>query len=195
MMSGPPVRLRFITSLSAFLVTAFLTGGQASAQDRRLEDMLPALTRRTIVFTISPGIEEQNHEVVWNETISRVTLPGRPVSIKIMGQNIVVEVLFTPYVGRRGEKLLTAQSQVWIEIPDEGVRYQTTMRTMSFEFNEKILFFPLGSERNDQNARIVIQLELNPYAEQDIPPDAAVDEEGEGQEQAASGRPRGEAGQ
>ncbi|MDR1429872.1 MAG: hypothetical protein LBI85_06240 [Spirochaetaceae bacterium] len=178
MMPGPPVRLKFLASLGAFLFTALLGRGQLCAQDQRLEELFPGLTRRTIVFTISPGIEEQSQEVVWNEPISRVTLPGRPVSIKIVGQNIVVEVLFTPYVSRRGEKLLTAQSQVWIEVPGEGVRYQTTMRTMPFEFSEKILFFPLGSERNGQNARIVIQLELNRPTESGVPPDIQ-DETGE----------------
>jgi hypothetical protein len=171
MMTGLSERLRFIASLGAFLFTLFPAGG--SAQDHSLEEIFPGLTRRAIVFTISSGIERQNQEVIWNEAISRATLPGRPVSIKIVGQNIVVDVLFTPYIGRRGEKLLTAQSQVWIEIPGEGVRYQTTMRTMSFEFSEKILFFPLGSEHNDQNARIVIQLELNPNVEADAPPEVS----------------------
>ncbi|MDR1178001.1 MAG: hypothetical protein LBK64_04165 [Spirochaetaceae bacterium] len=190
MTAGPPVRLKFIASLSAFLFTAFLGRGQLYAQDQRLEEFFPGLTRRTIVFTISPGIEEQNQEVVWNEAISKITLPGRPVSIKIVGRNIVVEVLFTPYVGRRGEKLLTAQSQVWIEVPGEGVRYQTTMRTMPFDFSEKILFFPLGSERNGQNARIVIQLELTPYRETE-PQGGQAGDEG----LPASRRPQDEAGQ
>jgi hypothetical protein len=193
MMPGPPARLKFIASFGAVFFAAFLGGVQVYAQDQRLEEMLPALTGRTIVFTISYGIEEQNQEVAWNEAISRFTLPGRPVSIKIVGHNIVVEVLFTPYVGRRGERILTAQSQVWIEIPGEGVRYQTTMRTMPFEFSEKILFFPLGSERNGQNARIVIQLELSPYVESDVPP--GVPAPGEGEARPASERQQDESAQ
>jgi hypothetical protein len=162
-------RLKNFSVLGSFILLAAVL----PAQDRGSGELPPGLRRRAIVITINSGVAEQNQEVAWNEIISKITLPGRPVGIKLVGQNIVVMAQFTPYIRRNGESVLAAQGQVWIEVPDEGVHYQTTMQAIPFEFGEKILFFPLGSGRDDRNASIVVEIELMPYEESDVPPDAA----------------------
>jgi hypothetical protein len=177
-------RLKNFAALGSFIFLSAVL----PAQDRGLE-MLPGLRRRAIVVTINSGIAEQNQEVAWNETVSKMTLPGRQVGLKLVGQNIIVVAQFTPYIRRNGESVLAAQGQVWIEVPDEGIHYQTTMQVIPFEFGEKILFFPLGSGRDDRNASIVIEIELSPYEEEesDVPLEV-TDQEQAGDRGSASER-------
>ena len=134
-----------------------------SADNPSLEEVLPGLRDRAIIMDITTRIVEQNQQVVWNTEESRVTIPGRPVGIRLVGDNIVVAVQFTPYFRSRGNNFLVAQGQVWIEVPDQGMSYHTSIQTIPMEFGELIYFFPLGSSDSDEDARIEIQLMLRPF--------------------------------
>jgi hypothetical protein len=162
----------------------FLAAGTAvSSQESSLEKMIPGLKERAVVLDIVARVVEQNQEEVWNSINSKVTIPGRPVGIKLIGENIVVTAQFTPYLGlgNKGHNMLVAQGQIWVNIPDEGIRYQTTMQTIPLEYGEQIYFFPLGKVNSQNEARIEIQLELRPYSEDDgsvIEGEASVPEAG-----------------
>jgi hypothetical protein len=136
------------------------------AQEPSLEEMLPGLKDRAVVFDITARVIEQNQIEVWNSTESRVTIPGRPVGLKLLGSNIVVAVQFTPYL-RRKHNVLVAQGQIWANVPGEGIRYQTTMQKIPLDFDEPIYFFPLGQANNADDARIEIMLVLRPYLKTD----------------------------
>ncbi|MDR1100577.1 MAG: hypothetical protein LBL28_08865 [Treponema sp.] len=134
------------------------------AQEPGLEELLPGLKDRAVVLDIVARVIEQNQQEVWNSVNSKVTLPGRPVGLKLVGANVVVAVQFTPYFGRNGHSVLVAQGQIWVNIPNEGIRYQTTMQTIPLKFGEQIYFFPLGPADSPDDDRIEIMLELRPYA-------------------------------
>jgi hypothetical protein len=153
--------IRRFTFLSSLL---FLTANVAvMAQDPGLEDMLPGLKDRAVVLDMTARVVEQNQEEVWNSVNSKVTIPGRPVGLKLVGANVVVALQFTPYLRRNGRSMLVAQGQIWVNVPGEGIRYQTTMQTIPLEFGERIYFFPLGSADSPEDAWIEIMLELRPY--------------------------------
>ncbi|GHV62237.1 hypothetical protein AGMMS49587_08510 [Spirochaetia bacterium] len=154
-----------------------LAGAAAAiAQEPSLEEMLPGLKDRAVVLDIVSRVVEQNQEEVWNSTNSKVTIPGRPVGLKLVGANVVVLVQFTPYpnLASEGNAVLVAQVQIWINIPGEGIRYQTTMQTIPLKYGEQIYFFPLGSMNSPEDARIEIQLELRPYTGKEAGGDEAV---------------------
>jgi hypothetical protein len=144
----------------AFLLAA---GVSLSAQDSSLEEMLPAFKGQAVVINIIARVIENNQQEIFNSVNSRVTIPGRPVGIKLVGSNLVVAVQFTPFFGRGGKNVLVAQGQIWIEIPNEGIRYQTTLQAIPLEFGEQVYFYPLGSVTKPEEARIEVQLELLPY--------------------------------
>jgi hypothetical protein len=127
--------------------------------------MMPGLRERAVVLNIVARIVEQDEEEIWNSNNSKVTILGRPVSLKLIGENVVVYVQFTPYQQENGRSLLVAQGQIWINVPNEGVRYQTTLQSIPVEFGEQVYFFPLGKVGAANQARIEIQLELHPYVE------------------------------
>jgi hypothetical protein len=158
---------RFSRNKRTFLGSLLLiaAGTALSAQETpALEDLLPGLKERAVIMEIVARIVEQNQEVVWNTENSRVTIPGRPVGLKLVGANIVVAVQFTPYFRQNGNNILVAQGQIWIDVPNQGISYHTSMQTIPLEFGEQIYFFPLGQrESQDGKARIEIQLVLHPY--------------------------------
>jgi hypothetical protein len=142
------------------------------AQEKSLEDLLPAFRDKAVIFDIVARLVERNQEVVWNSSDSRVTIPGRPVELQVVGDNIAVSVQFTPYFRRNRGHFLVAQGQVWIDIPGKGIHYQSAMQTIPFTFGEEIYFFPLGSADSKDEPRIEIQLTLRPYAGEGSIPEA-----------------------
>ncbi|MDR2743070.1 MAG: hypothetical protein LBB98_13085 [Treponema sp.] len=154
--------VRRMALLSALLAAA---AGAVIAQELSLEELVPALKEQAVKMAIVARVVEQNQEEVWNSVNSKVTIPGRPVGMKLVGNNIVVAVQFTPYRQRNGRNILVAQGQIWIDVPNQGIRYQTTMETIPLEYGEQIYFFPLGSGKNPDEPRIEIQVEINPYIE------------------------------
>lgn len=152
--------VRQMTVLGALFVAA---AGTVIPQELSLEELVPALKEQAVKMAIVARVVEQNQEEVWNSVNSKVTIPGRPVGMKLVGNNIVVAVQFTPYRQRNGRNILVAQGQIWIDVPNQGIRYQSTMETIPLEYGEQIYFFPLGSGKNPDEPRIEIQIEINPY--------------------------------
>ena len=128
-------------------------------------DFVPRFRGRTVTLEINARLVEQNQTVIWNETHRKETMLGRPVGIKLVGNNIIVDVQFTPYIRRGVGCFLLAQGQIWMEIPQQGIRYHTTVQTIPVEFGEQIYFFPLGPQKDEDDSRIEIMLSVQPHEE------------------------------
>ena len=128
-------------------------------------DYVPRFKGRMVTLEINARVVEQNQTVFWNETHRKETILGRPVGIKLVGNNIVVDVQFTPYIRRGVGCFLVAQGQIWMEIPQQGIRYHTTVQTIPVEFGEQIYFFPLGPQKDEDDSRIEIMLSVQPHEE------------------------------
>ena len=163
--------------LGAFFLFAASAGIFAEDQPRPSQ-LHQRFRNRALILDINARVLEQNHEVIWNETHERITIPGNPVGMKLVGSNLVVAVQFTPFIRPRGENILVAQGQIWIEVPNEGIRYHTSIQTIPLEFNEPIFFFPLGPERQENNAFIEIMLTMKQYSGNESP---VTDQEGNDQ--------------
>lgn len=143
----------------------FMVLGAGAGQENSQEELPPELRERAVVLDIISRVVERNQQVVWNKVTSRVTIPGRPIGIKIVGANVVIALQFTPFFRRGGNSVLVVQGQIWVDIPGEGMHYQTTLQTMPIEFGEPLFFFPLGSPSSPQETRIELELEIRPYTE------------------------------
>jgi hypothetical protein len=143
----------------------FVALGAGVGQENSQEELPPELRERAVVLDITSRIVEKNQQVVFNAVTSRATIPGRPIGIKIVGANVVMALQFTPFFRRGGNSVLVVQGQIWVDIPEEGMHYQTTLQTMPIEFGEPLFFFPLGSPSSPQDTRIELQLEIRPYTE------------------------------
>jgi hypothetical protein len=169
--------LQKLTLIGGLLFLA--SAGTLAAQDPP-DGMMPGLRDRAVVLNILARIVEQDEEEIWNSNNSKITIMGRPVGMKLIGENVVVNVQFTPYQQENGRSILVAQGQIWINVPNEGVRYQTTLQSIPMEFGEQIYFFPLGKVRSSDEASIEIRLELLPYLEnaepvEELPPESPTE--------------------
>jgi hypothetical protein len=81
----------------------------------------------------------------WQAASSKYTVPGTPVPFKFVGSNVAIVVQITPYEQTEGKgATLIAQGQVWVKLGEGGLSYHATVSTLSVEFGETVLFFPLG---------------------------------------------------
>jgi hypothetical protein len=137
----------------------------AFAQERQhaAREMEPGLRRRALVIEINAKVLDDAQTVIWTESHRKVTIPGSPVGIKLVGSNLVVAVQFTPFIRRQGN-VLVAQGQIWIETQGGGVSYYTSIQTIPMDFDEPIYFFPLGASKQ-LGSSIEIMLTVNPYRE------------------------------
>ena len=151
--------------LAGFLII-FAAGININAQESassRNGDNSQGNRRRALVLDIKARVLEDEQTVIWNESHRKITIPGNPVGIKMVGSNIVVAVQFTPFIRRSGN-VLVAQGQIWIEDPQRGMSYYTSIQTIPMDFDEPIYFFPLGTQQH-LDSSIEIILTVNPYRE------------------------------
>jgi len=141
----------------------FAASIHVDAQDQRMSAD-GAVRRRALVLDINARVLDDKQEVIWYENNKRSTIPGNPVGIQLVGSNIVVTVQFTPFIRRSGGNVLVAQGQIWINDPERGINYYTSIQTIPMEFNEPIYFFPLGASQQISSS-IEIILTVNPYNE------------------------------
>jgi hypothetical protein len=144
-------------------------GLYAQRQENRQEELPAPIRERAIVLQITTKVEQSNKKV-WTVSNSKATIPGRPVNIKLVGENIVIEIQFTPFL-RRGKYTLVAQSQIWIDIPEKGVNYKTVSQSMDIDFKEPIVILPLGSDPASDNPHIELNLTMYRYGEEPTPAD------------------------
>jgi len=140
-----------------FILMAFL-GAEAQERQQASAETAPELRRQVLVLDINTRVTENEHEEIWAQSLQRIAIPGSPVTIRLVGSNIVVAVQFTPFIRRRGS-VLVAHGQIWINDPNRGISYYTSIQTIPMEFNEPIYFFPLGaSQTSGPSIEIIITI-------------------------------------
>ncbi|MDR2097390.1 MAG: hypothetical protein LBP37_02605 [Spirochaetaceae bacterium] len=122
---------------------------------------------RSIELHMVTRVLEKDNTEAWNSDTYKVTTPGHPVGLKIVGENVAVFVQFTPYPRNNGRGILVAQGRIFTGTPGGGVQCRTLLKTVPLQYGEQVFFFPLGPGRSDDEARIEIQIEMNRYS--DIP--------------------------
>jgi len=146
----------------------------AGAQTGDLESLfkdesLQSLIDKALQLNITAKVLPPDRAPVWNSASKKVTIPGRSVAVRLVGENIRVEAVFTPYQEENGHMLLLAQGQVWLsEVKGEKTRYLTTFQSIPVSWGEKVLFFPLGVSQglgDQETFSIRLEVEILPYKE------------------------------
>lgn len=140
----------------------------------RFDKLFPGLQKNAVSMRILARILSDAGEEIWKDEYDKITIPGRPVMLKLVGANIAVVVQLTAYRPHGSNNwVLVAQGQIWSENHQGSISYETAIQTISIKHGEKVYYFPLGSTRTDGDC-IEICIELNPY-KQDIQPENADD--------------------
>ena len=150
------------------LLLLLLAAAQARAQDDELEQIfqdanLESLIDRALQLNITAKVLPPDESPGWNSVSQKVTLPGRSVAVRLLGENLRIDAVFTPYEEEDGTLLLVAQGQVWFSEAKE-TRYLTTFQSVPVGLGEKVLFFPLGlSEPLSKKTTFTMQIEVQIY--------------------------------
>lgn len=151
------------------LLLLALTVSGLEARDNSLEDAFQALLDKALQLNIVARILPPGTQPVWNMKSSKVTIPGKSVAVRLVGKDLRIDVVFTPYQEEDGKLLLVAQGQVWLmEAPERETRYISSFKSIPISLGEKVLFFPLGfSGELTRKESFIIQLEIEVLAYKD----------------------------
>ncbi|MFW6313461.1 MAG: hypothetical protein ACOC2N_06220 [Spirochaetota bacterium] len=145
-----------------------LSASAASAVE--LDDIVQALLDQALTVNITARVVEQDRETVQSYQLTRITISGRAIRLRLEGGNLTVIAEFTPYEDEHGI-LLVAEGQILLRTPeDEEVKYVTSMRSVPLAVGEKVVFYPLGRSSFDMDAESGQSGPLNIELEVDIVP-------------------------
>ncbi|MFP3958619.1 MAG: hypothetical protein ACLFM6_00620 [Spirochaetaceae bacterium] len=145
-----PARFTTICTVAVLLLVAPQAGAQDLVDGENgdtLDEALRELADRALDVHITARITEAGgEESVWDMEVTRVTISGRAVTVRLDGSNVTVVATFTPYTQSDDSILLVAQGQTWVSRGDDEreVSYQTALESMPIELGEPVVFLPLG---------------------------------------------------
>ena len=163
--------IRRVLLVILFALGLVSVGAQDNGLERFFEDEdLESLIDEALQLQITARVLPPDQQPVWNSQSKKVTIPGRSVAVRLVGDNIRIDVVFTPYQEEGGTLLLVAQGQVWFsEAPNTKTTYLTTIQSIPVSWGEKVLFFPLGfSSELSNTSTFNIQLEVEIYPYRDL---------------------------
>jgi hypothetical protein len=158
-------RKKMIFSLLVLFLAANLSFSEEEEKWEELIDLLDKAFNISLKITVQEG----DNETAWTLDVSRITIIGRTVRVRLVGSNIIILANLTPYQDPEDkDKIdLVVQWQTWISSSGKGVvEYKPAMRTIPLNLGESALFFPLGSGEKDEDFNsfnIAIKLQINPY--------------------------------
>lgn len=129
-----------------------------------------ALQQKALLVTVQTKVAEGPSSPAWEAKETKSALSGSAVSVKLVGESLVVLVQVTPYQGTDGLILVT-QAQVWVKDADK-IQYRTVMNTLRVAYGEPVVFYPLG-EGKGKAAPLSVVIVVDPYTKSQPPaPDA-----------------------
>jgi hypothetical protein len=159
------------TAVIAPLLFALAVGSVSAADEAPLDlkRALNDLLANALEVHVSARILPSDAGPIWNAESTRLTLPGRPIKVRMDGDNVRIYLICTPYVEESGEVLLLAQGQVWLsQPPEKEVKYFNTFSSIPVSFGEKVLYFPLGlatasADPESDFFNIEVEIKVVPY--------------------------------
>ena len=147
---------------AALLLLSLVPGMLALAQEEDpLDDILEYLRGKTFSVHIVIRLLDGNEVIVWDVEHSDVTVAGRALNVRLVGEDIVIDAFITPFGSVDTNLMLVAYGQLWVtDGPDEGLRYESFMKSLPVESGERIIFFPLGVAVDNNTNIYTIELEI-----------------------------------
>lgn len=154
--------------------------GALKAEPGSIEAIPLSIRGEALAVSVKAMVTHPDTQEPWQASERKYTVPGTPVSIKMMGGDVAVVISLTPYRTKEGSLFMIAQGQVWFRDSDGTVRYRSTVDTVGINFGEKLLFYPFGVYA-DGRAPLKIELVVDPYTEDDPSTTQAAGTSGSGQ--------------
>ncbi len=157
---------------SSFARLALATFVAAAPLALGAQDLPESLKDQALAVHFNARLPGAGEGAGWGEQSTKFTVPGTPVSMKLVGPNAVILVQVTPFrVDGSGITLVT-QGQIWVH-QSSGLSYRTSLDTVTIAFGETVVFYPLGVG-SDGKAPIRVEISVanaaSPPSGQALPP-------------------------
>ncbi len=134
-----------------------------------VDDALKYLKDRTLKLKIITRIVDEQGTTIWDTEMSRITISGKSVKVKLSGVNILVITDITPYIRNDQTILLVSQGEVWIGSSEsEELNHYSTINSLPVLSGESVLFFPLGVIKTMDTKIYNIELEIQVFQQEHI---------------------------
>jgi hypothetical protein len=126
-----------------------------------INDALKYLENRALSIKIITRIVDEQGDTIWDTEMSRITISGKSVKVKLSGVNLLVITDITPYIRNDSTILLVSQGEIWIGSSESGeMNHYSTIKSLPVSMGESALFFPLGVIKADDKKIYNIELEI-----------------------------------
>ena len=165
--------LRSRVVLATALIGAGIGAQVAYSQQPPIEHAIRYLLDNALEIKIGLSVTQPEPYTDWNTEQTDLTISGRAVDVEVIGSNLHVRAVFTPYLSDDGDLTLVAQGQVWwAEAPEAPARYVSTYRSVPLSLGEKLLFFPLGMhDEVADEVTLRLEVEISRYVASQPPAD------------------------
>ena len=136
---------------------------ELASESGSLGSIPAALISEALTVSILATVGKPSETPTWEAKDVKYTIPGTPVSVKMIGRDTVIVITITPYKNKGGGLLLVAQGQVWYKDSEKSIQYRTTVDTLSVRFGERVLFYPFGA-KPETGAPLRVELVMDAYA-------------------------------
>ncbi len=128
------------------------------------------LLQDSLVVNMRTRIFNEAKDILWESELSKLTIPGRAVTVTMKNNQARLSVHFTPYRQEGNHIILVAQSEIWLVEMNQamgingkgaggagavgkpsGFRYFTSMKSIPLSCGELVYFYPLGRLDNKEN--------------------------------------------
>ncbi len=121
---------------------------------------------RIYCININLKILDDQKKLLVNSKWNMVTMSGRPVALKVKGNNLYITADLTPYYVDKKSLILLTRGNVKLDpVNSEVSKYYSTVNSLPIKLGEKALFFPLGllNEKMENISSCVLEIEVQPY--------------------------------
>ena len=144
------------------LLLSLLVNLAGSAQEiDPLDEIIDYLRDKSFTVRIAIRLLDGDELIVWDVEHTEVTVAGRALNVRLVGEDIVIDAFITPFGSVETNFMLVAYGQLWVTSgPEEGVRYESFMKSLPVESGERVIFFPLGVAVDSDTNIYTIELEI-----------------------------------
>ena len=133
-----------------------------------LDEILKYLSDKVLSVHITARLLDEDQIIVWDAESSHITNMGKAINIRLVGSGVIIDSYITPFGNLDETLVLVANGEMWFsDQRQEGLRYESFIKSMPVKAGEKVIFFPLGVAVDSQTNIYTVQLEIEilPYSE------------------------------
>lgn len=139
--------------------------------DEPNDETMARILSEAVSISVHSEILVKDNEKYWESDVTKVTIPGRSVTLLFKTPKEKLSIELTPFKREeKGSYMLTAVSQLWHE-DEQGAQFRSSFKSIDFTAGELILFYPLGLKTQEAltggNLHMEMGIRIVPYVREE----------------------------